>query len=323
MPATGIVTYTLEDFRNSARTYRRNILRLPIVALRDDLRYMTLRPNVRYSEVVSQSDFDVEFRPYKRGKRELKDLKLIQRDLRTYFGKIDADFEPNSAINTIVGHRASLAAGKDLAHTPTAQEVLYLAAKSAGKKLKLALFSAVRDEDGETTQDLFDGFDTITANEIAQGNISEEKGNYHMLSAKPDDSNAVKLAKEMLRKMSPELRAEECFLFCSQDFADAYNEAYLESHKGLVYNTKYNQVSVEGSNQMLTIVPLLGKTGSRFIHIAPKANMLVGVDQFSDLERVKIGDYDPDLITMSMRMFFGVEFESIDPRRLLVCEIPE
>lgn len=319
----GIVTYTLKDFQDSARTYRREFLRLPILGIAEDLKYMTQRLGVRYSEVVSEPQLDVEFKPYKRGGRELKDLNLVQRELKTYFGKIDTDFEPNSAIQTIIGHSASQSVGSALASTPTAREVIGLQAKSAGYKLKLSLFSAVRDDNGNTTQDLYDGYDTITSNEIMAGNIATAKNNLIELDDKPNDNNAVKIAKQILRSMSPELRAQECFLFCDQNFADSYNENYLQTHRAIVYNEKYNQVSVEGSNGMLTIVPLLGKSDSPFIHVTPRANMLVGMDQLSDLETVKIGDYDPDLITLSMRMFFGVQFESIDPRRLLVAKLPD
>lgn len=321
--ATGIVNFSLKDFQDSARIYRREFLRLPILGIADDLKFMTQRFGVRYSEVVSESQFDVEFRPYKRGNRELKDLDIIQRDLKTYFGKIDADFEPNSAIQTIIGHAASQAVGQSLASTPTAREVIALAAKSAGFKLKKALFSAVRDDNGNTTQDLFDGFDTITANEIAGGGIASAKGNYLELQDKPDDDNTVKIAKTIMKALSPELRAQPCYLFCDQNFADAYNESYLKSHHGVIYNDKYNQMTVEGSNGLLTIVPLLGKNESQYIHVTPKENMLVGMDQMSDMETVRIGDYDPDLLTLSMRMFFGVQFESIDPRRLLVVKLPD
>lgn len=318
------VNYSLKDFQDSGRTFRKELLRLPILGIADDLKYMTQRLGVRYSEVVGQSSFRAQMAPYKPGrKREVKDLDLNLRDLKTYFGAVDVDFDPNSAIQTILGHRAAQAAGNALASTPTALEVLALQGKAVGYDLKLALFSAVRDDNGTTTQDLFDGFDTITSTEIAAGNISAAKKNYVELQDKPDDSNAVKVAKQLLREMSPELRAQECFLFCSQDFADAYNENYLASHHGIVYNDKYDQVSVEGSNKRLTIVPLLGKTDSSFIHITPKENMLVGMDQLSDMEKIKVGDYDPDLITLSMRMFFGVQFESIDPRRLLVAKLPD
>lgn len=318
------IQYTIKDFQDSARTYRKDLLRLPILAIEDDLKFMTPRFGVRYSEVVSQPNFNSQFRPYKPGqKRVVKDLDLVQRDLRTYFGAIDEDFDPNSAIQTILGHRAAQAAGNALQTAPTAKEVLGLQAKSAGYNLKLSLFSAVRDDNGTTTQDLYDGYDTITSKEVASGALSAANKNYIELDDKPDATNAVKIAKQLMREMSQELRAQVCYLFCDQNFADDYNENYLATHHGIPYNNKYDQATVEGSNGRLIIVPLLGKNDSPFIHITPKANMLVGMDQMSDLEKVKVGDYDPDLITLSMRMFFGVQFESIDRRRLLVAKIPD
>lgn len=323
MADTGILNFSLDDFKEAARIYRKDFLRLPILSLNDDLKFMTPRMGVRYSEVVMQPDLEADFVPYKRRRREFRDLNIIMRELRTYFGALDYDFEPNSAIQTILGHRASQAAGQPLASTPTAREVLALVAKKAGYNLKYALFSATRDADGNSSLDLFDGFDTIANEEVQKGNISAAKKNYFRLSAKPDATNAVAMAKDILHAMSPELRAQECFIFCTQDFVDAYNENYLATHPAVPYNTKYNQTSVEGSNGMLTFVPLLGKQDSPYMQVTPKANMLVGMDQMSDLESVRIGDYDPNLITLSMRMFFGVQYESIDPRRLLLVEIPD
>ncbi|MBO4622161.1 MAG: hypothetical protein J5635_05800, partial [Paludibacteraceae bacterium] len=68
--------------------------------------------------------------------------------------------------------------------------------------------------------------------------------------------NAVDIAKQILFSLDPRLRAQDLYMFCSQDFADKYNEAYQLTHAGLVYNGQYSQTTVEGSNGKLHIVPL-------------------------------------------------------------------
>ena len=145
--------------------------------------------------------------------------------------------------------------------------------------------------------DLFDGFDTITEKEIEAGNLAAAKNNYMKLTEAITAENAVDVAKAILFSLDPRLRAQDCYMFCSQDFADKYNEAFQITHGGLVYNGQYNQDTIEGSNGKLHIVPLFNKMGSKFIHICPKVNMLVGYDQMSDSESVMVKEFEPFILS--------------------------
>lgn len=309
-----------EDFQQAAVTFRGELLRLPVIGANATLQHMTLRPGIRYKELVGSVSVDAELAPYVAGKTVESDLSLNIRELETFFGSVNADFEPNSVIQTLLGHMASQASGDGLQNTPTAREALACVAKSVSQKLNMAIWSAKRDQKGSTTQDLFNGFDTITETEIENGAISEENGNYIKIEEEVSDVNAIDIAKQILHSMDDSLREVECNMYCSQKFADAYNEAYLLTHGGIAYNSQYGQTCVEGSNGLLKIVPLASKRNSKFIHVSPKSNMLVGVDQMSDYESVKVKEFKPDVLTMMIRMFFGCQFESVDARRLLVAE---
>ena len=134
-------------------------------------------------------------------------------------------------------------------------------------------------------------------------------------------ANAVDAAKEILFSLDPRLRAQDLYMFCTQDFADKYNEGYLLSHGGINYNTQYSQTTVEGSNGRLHIVPMYNKIGSKYIHICPKSNMLIGYDQMGDVESVMVKEYEPFILSYIATMFFGCQFESIDKRRFKVVEL--
>lgn len=110
-------------------------------------------------------------------------------------------------------------------------------------------------------------------------------------------------------------------MYCSQDFADKYNEGYLLTHAGINYNNQYNQTAVEGSNGKLILCPLANKADSKFIHVSPKINMLVGYDQMGDTETVMVKEYEPFILSYIATMFFGCQFESIDKRRMKVVEL--
>ena len=316
----GKLTFTLQDYQEAAAKYRRDLLMLPIIGIEETLKFMTGRPGIRYKENVAAMNGNAQFAPYKPSRRTDYNLNMDFRTLETFFGSVVANFEPNSAVSTLLGAMGDTK-GDGQIQTPTAKHVLALIAKSLSENLNNAIWAGKRNPNGDTTNDLFDGFDTITANDIADGKIAKSEGNYLRITDAVTTANAVDIAKEVLFSLDPRLRAQTCYMYCSQDFADKYNEAYLLTHAGINYNNQYNQNAVEGSNGKLILCPLANKADSKFIHVSPKINMLVGYDQMGDTENVMVKEYEPFILSYIATMFFGVQFESIDKRRLKVVEI--
>ena len=315
----GKLQFSLDEYKDAARKYRSDFLRLPIIGCNDTLQFMTGRPGIRYKESVGTLNATAQFAPYSPTRSKDANLQLDFRTLETFFGSVVAKFEPNSAISTLLGTGATKGDGQKT--TPTAREVLGLIAKSLSEHLNEAIWAGVRNANGDTTMDLFDGFDTITKKEITAGAIATSNGNYLRISDPITSANAVDVAKEILFSLDPRLRSQTLFMYCSQDFVDKYNEGYLLTHSGIPYNTKYNQPTVEGSNGKLIFCPLSNKTDSKYIHISPKINMLYGYDQMGDVESVDVEKFEPFVLSYIATMFFGVQFESLDKRRLKVVEL--
>lgn len=315
----GKFSFSLQEYQEAAVKYRKELLMLPIIGIGDTLQYMTGRPGIRYKERVGTLTGDAQFAPYDPNRSVDYNLNLDLRDLETYFGSVVANFEPNSAISTLLGTGATKGDGQMT--TPTARHVLAHIAKNLSEHLNDAIWNGKRNASGETTADLFDGFDTITENEIAAGKISESEGNYMKITDEITAANAVDVAKSILFSLDPRLRSQELYLYCSQDFVDKYHEGYLLTHGGIPYNTQYGQGAVEGSNGKLKFCPLYNKAGSKFMHVAPKSNMLVGYDQMGDTEQVLIKEFKPFVLSYIATMFFGVQFESLDKRRMKAIEI--
>lgn len=315
----GKLKFSPEDFQNAAIKYRSELLMLPIIGCQDTLQYMTARSGIRYKERVGTMSGEAQFAPYKPTRASDFNLNVDYRELETFFGSVVSDFEPNSAVSTLLGTGATKGNGQIT--TPTAKSVLALIAKSLSEHLNDAIWNGVRNATGDTSKDLFNGFDTITQSEITAQNISAEKGNYLKLTEDITAANAVDVAKKILFSLDPRLRSQELFLYCSQDFVDKYNEGYLLSHGGIPYNTEYGQTAVEGSNGKLKLVPLYNKADSKFMHVTTKSNMLVGFDQMGDIENVMVKEYKPFILSYIATMFFGVQFESIDKRRFKVIEL--
>ena len=316
----GQLVFTLEEFKSAAIKWRKELLMLPIIGCQDTLQHMTGRPGIRYKENVGAISGDAQFGPYKLSRSTDFNLNVDFRTLETFMGSVVAKFEPNSAVSTILG-AIGATKGDGQKQTITAKHVLALIAKGLSENLNNAIWSAKRNASGDTTQDLFDGFDTITEAEIKAGKISTDVGNYAKLTDTIDATNAVDIAKDILFHLDPRLRAMDINMYCSQSFVDAYNEGMLLTHGGISYYQQYAQNTVEGSNGKLHMIPLFNKADSKFIHICPKSNMLVGYDQMGDVESVDVEKYEPFILSYVATMFFGCQFESIDPRRFKTIEL--
>lgn len=316
----GKLTFTLQEFQEAATKWRSDLLMLPIIGIQETLKFMTARPGIRYKENVGALSGDAQFGPYKPSRSTDFNLNVDYRTLETFMGSVVAKFEPNSAVSTLLG-QVGATKGDGQMKAPTALHVLALIARGLSEHLNEAIWAGKRNAAGDTTMDLFDGFDTITTKEVTSGAIAAEEGNYMKLDEEITSANAVDIAKEILFSLDPRLRAQDLYMFCTQDFADKYNEGYLLSHGGINYNTQYSQTTVEGSNGRLHIVPMYNKIGSKFIHICPKSNMLIGYDQMGDVESVMVKEYEPFILSYIATMFFGCQFESIDKRRFKVVEL--
>lgn len=316
----GKLTFTLQEFQEAANKWRADLLMLPIIGCQETLKFMTARPGIRYKENVGALSGDAQFGPYKPSRSTDFNLNVDYRTLETFMGSVVAKFEPNSAVSTLLG-QVGATKGDGQMKAPTALHVLALIARGLSEHLNEAIWAGKRNAAGDTTMDLFDGFDTITTKEVTSGAIAAEEGNYMKLDEEITSANAVDIAKEILFSLDPRLRAQDLYMFCTQDFADKYNEGYLLSHGGINYNTQYSQTTVEGSNGRLHIVPMYNKIGSKYIHICPKSNMLIGYDQMGDVESVMVKEYEPFILSYIATMFFGCQFESIDKRRFKVVEL--
>lgn len=314
------ISFSDEEYQKAAEKWRQQLLLLPMLSCKDSLRFMTGIPGIRNKEHVGTAKSNAQFGPYKADKNSSSTTEVKYRELETFFGNVCEDFEPNSVVTMLLGQNASFL-GEGQKTAPSAKLVIASVLKSLGESLHNVLFTAKRNAEGDTSADLFNGFITIADAEVEAGNIADGKGNLFKITTGFSEADALDVAKSIERKAHPVLRATEKFLYCSPEFADAYNDAYMLTHGGIVYNKKFEQAVVEGSNNKTTLAPLTCLAGSSKFFLAPKSNMLYGYDSLSDQERIKVDRFKPFMLTLSAAMFFGVQFYSIDPRMLLMVDV--
>lgn len=317
----GKVKITDQDLATSARTYRKDLLMVPVHALAKSLQHMTLRTGVRHSEKVGELTGDIEMGPYSETRVDDEDVSISTRELKTYLGSVVKKFSPNSVAQTVYG--SSITKGESLTNVEIVRLVLsYLSAK-IGAGIDRHLFNAVRKADGNKTVDLFDGFDTITGQEITSGSISTDLGNLYEFSEPITKLNAVDQVVTFCRSADDFLQETEgAKLLISRDIYNAYVDDYKATTGAIVYNDKFLKTSVEGFDNV-ELVPMYQKKNAPYIQLTTKSNLLVGVDQEGDEEDIVIEKHAPFVLDFVATMFFGTQFETLDKTRLLVGKLAE
>lgn len=317
----GKVKITDQDLATSARTYRKDLQMVPVHALAKSLQHMTLRTGVRHSEKVGELTGDIEMGPYSETRVDDKDVSISTRELKTYLGSVVKKFSPNSVAQTVYG--SSITKGESLTNVEIVRLVLsYLSAK-IGAGIDRHLFNAVRKADGNKTVDLFDGFDTITGQEITSGSISTDLGNLYEFSEPITKLNAVDQVVTFCRSADDFLQETEgAKLLISRDIYNAYVDDYKATTGAIVYNDKFLKTSVEGFDNV-ELVPMYQKKNAPYIQLTTKSNLLVGVDQEGDEEDIVIEKHAPFVLDFVATMFFGTQFETLDKTRLLVGKLAE
>jgi hypothetical protein len=314
----GVVNISEEALKTSARKYRKELLKMPVLALSSSLQYMSLRPGIRYSETVGELSGNLEFGPYSDTREDDENMVINPRTLYTYLGSVVKNFSPNSIAQSIYG--SDITKGEALKNTEITRDVISYLAAQLGKNLNLRLFDAVRNDQGSSSKDLFDGFDTIAKRELDAKKLSAELGNLLTIE-KIDNTNAVDTLKAICRAADDVLTDEEHLnLIVPKHVFNDYCDDYQLTVGAMPYNREFNKLTVEGFDNV-HIVPLANKKNSPFIQLTPQKNLLVGVNQTGEEEQIEVARFKAFVLQFIATMFFGVEYESISKERLLIATI--
>lgn len=300
---------------HSGHKFRKEILLMPVIALSETTNHMTMRYGIRGKETVGEARSGAKLRPYRTAKDEKNTSSIIPRTLETFLGDVVEEFDPVTLYNTIYSEPISKAR-KELDVVKTMSVEM---ARQATEDLPKALFTGVRNADGDETMDLFDGFDTICKSEKVTGEIALVKGNLVELGDITVANVGDKL-KQAYKAAHPTLKKSKAKMFIPVYIKEMYDEWFLANFGPVAYNTQYEQMYLHGTNKRCELVDLEGMEDSTHIFFTTKNNMLVGCDQESDKEQAKIRECDnPKVVQFFMTAFFGVQFESIHPKRLLAA----
>ncbi len=321
-PAAPFTPFTsaYEEFNESARIYRPELLRKPVKRLYERISDIcTVRTGIRYEEKQYDIDADLEFGNYNPYEREEVDPEIGARVLRTYFGSVWRWFDPNKFYKTKLGSRFTK--GEALTRTEIVRLMLTILSAKLGDNLRKVIWSAKHVKGGKTSAKLFDGWDTVTANEIAGGGISVANKNLYEFEEAITNINAVDQLKAFCRAASDDLMDEEHVnLIVPKYIYHAYNEDYKTTTGAIPYNREYKQTFIEGFENVF-IRPMSEKAGSPYIHLSTKENLLVGCNLQGEEETILVEKHHPVFLDFFATIFFGTDFRKISADSMLVGKL--
>ena len=302
--------------------YRKDLLTMPVAVLADALQFMSLRTGIQGKIIGGLLDTDAELRPYRTAKDASDATTITPYEWETFLGDVVKEFDPNAILGTLYTEITS--------KKPTEREIARLVAlemsKKVGKSLFNYMFTAVRNGAGNGTADLFNGFSTQIAAAVTAGTLSVAKNNYLDISPTGTNTgvtavNAVDVLKNAFRGCDPILQNQSVNMYLPKSVKYLYEDAYQAEYGSAAFNTEFGQRKLIGSDDQCTFVPLSNMEAQNYIIITTKDNMLVGVDQESDKENVRIRECDnPKLVQFFMMAYFGVGFDNLDPRFIKVIK---
>lgn len=312
------------ELNKAAQKFRKELLIMAVLGLQNTLQHMTLRTGVRYKETVGEMTGPVELMPYTgellNDDYEEDGMTINGRDLETFLGQAVKYFDPNTLISSLYG--AAVTKGSGLENLDINKAVLTLMIRKISGGLNKSIFNGVRNAAGKTTATLFNGLDTITAADVTANKITVALGNRFDFTEAITKANAVDLLKLYYRSCSDELKAEASKMIIPQTVYDNYVDDYQVTVGAAPYNKEFKKTFLEGSDNLCELVPMIGKKNAPYLQITTKENMLVGVNQVGEEEKIEVrrGD-NPFKLQFVTTMFFGTQFETISPEKLLVGKI--
>ncbi len=313
------ITISPADLQKSAHQFLKELLVMPVRSIQETLQHMTPRAGVRGKVTLGELGGNIEIGPYSSTRVSTDGVTVKGRTLDVYLGSAVEKFDPNEVRDTVYG--SLIAQGEALKDTDIAFGILALLSRKLGKSLNMAIWDAERDDEGTTTKDLFDGFDTITGKEITAGNIAANKKILYAFTEAITNNNAVDVLKEFYFGSSDELQGQQVKLYMPFDVYHAYCEDYKATTGAIAYNTEYKKTFLEGSDNLCELVPMISKKNSPYLHLAPKTNLVYGYGNGLADENLAIEKYDPFLLTFVATMYFGTQFRSISPEVLNVGKL--
>lgn len=303
---------------NTGKQYQKELRTLPKYDALAVLKYFQMITGVKDSTMISEAQHTDEGSGKYTGtfNADRKSATIVPRELKVYACVHEVADEPERYRRTFLNATMS----EQTAH-PFERWLIEFELGNAAENLYNVLATASRSEDAGDVAlaNAFDGFLTICRNEVTAGNISVANGNQFQFSAALSKTNAGDELKAMWRACPDKLKEAGARMYMSVTHAEMYDDWYKANHDAPPAVDTAGQTSLEGSNGKCTIIRLSNMpSADDEIIITTDMNITWGTDNPSDMKNLKaFNSGNPYKFTANMKYVFGLQFESIHPRKFM------
>lgn len=310
---------TPEEMQKTFVTYEKSLLTIPMYRLAMAKPFLHVISGVRYQHKMSELAASMELAPWDPMRQGKASVDLKTRTLETYLGNNCVTFDPTSDVYQSIWGSNKIQEG--LENTPYTLAVWQGLFAALGEGLFNAIFTAKRNDSGDSTADLFNGLATIADTEIAAGNISTANGNYLEVDAITRE-NAVDIFESIYDALDPKLKSQDVTILCHPNYKLAYERCYRDTYGTVAYNKEFNKTFIEGSRNKCKI-ETLENVPEDFIQCTVDGNACLGLA--TDGENCTF-DIRPSIQSQFMldfvaSMFMGTQYRSIKKEYLLIAKV--
>lgn len=286
--------------------HKSELLMLAVTSTQEMMQHFNVIPGIKDKYVLTTLEMKKLLKPYAKDWNATDDkADLVPRTLRVEVGQVELEEEPMKYRKTYLGKLMKTGVNPD--DHPFEKDFLEAISRQVSADINddLVMFGE-RDAAGTDPADVNDGFLTIVAAEITALNLTP------ITTGAIDSTNGVGKLKTMYRAIPKGYRRRTVNMYVSYETYDAYCDNYQSINNALPYNTKYEQIFLEGSGGKCALVPLSSMGDSGRVIISPMENMCIGVDLESDQEDVTITQgINPKVIGYFLALAFGVQIASL------------
>ena len=299
-----------DELIESGHRFSQDFITMPQAILANSLKYLKKITGLHGKLTMSKLKSGAQWKPYKVGEFNPSNTTSVHpRTIETFHLELGEHFDPATIYSTVFG--------KIFKKDRTALEGVRAAVAEMGRvsssKLTKTIWTGVRNEEGESSMDNFDGFDTIITKEKANGAISKALGNYFQ-SGKLTEYNIGDKLMLLWSTMTQLLKDEESlYLYMPSNVREMYDKWYNNNYKGANYTNDYNQRVLVGTNKRCVIADMAGMDDVKHIIFTTKDNMVVGFDGESGMESFEISKpSNPKMVQVFAEMFMGCQIVNLE-----------
>jgi hypothetical protein len=311
----------IQSVNNTAKKYDTKIKTLDLLDANEILQYFQLYLGVKDSIVITTNEDGEISKKYDGNFTGGKKVgTLVPRTLKVYPIVAEMKDEPEKYRRSFINDvRGEVGLTDDAFYLWLINQGIGV----ASEELYNAIWSA-KLTSGTGIMNSFDGVDELIKQEIIGGGFSVGKKNLYVSGGAYTASNIGDKLLAQWRMCPSVLKRKGADMYISENMGEMYDDWYKSEHEMPPNVDVSGQEFLDSTNKKCRLIRQANiPSGSQRVVISAPLNILYGVDKLSDMKTMKaFASGSPYHFTAAMKYVFGVQFASVNCKKMVVNDDP-